>query len=112
MREREVKLSAAPTFVMPDLSSLGPDLRIAIEEPLRTQTTYLDTEDLRLARAGASFRLRTGEGWTIKLPGDTDNGVVSRPEYTFPTESATPPAEARELSLAYARAARLVSAAR
>src|SRR5215204_3077082 len=98
MREREVKLSAAPTFVMPDLSMLGPDLRVAIEEPQRSQTTYLDTEDLRLARAGASLRLRTGEGWTVKLPGETSNGVLSRPEYTFGVESAAPPAAARELT--------------
>jgi CHAD domain-containing protein len=112
MREREVKLSAAPTFVMPDLTRLGEQLRVAVEEPLRTQTTYLDTDDLRLARAGASLRLRNGEGWTVKLPGDTSNGVVSRPEYTFPVESATPPPEARELTLAYTRGERLAPAAR
>jgi inorganic triphosphatase YgiF len=110
--EREVKLSAAPTFVMPELSSLGPDLRIAVGEPLRTQTTYLDTPDLRLARAGASFRLRTGEGWTVKLPGETSNGIVSRPEFTFVAEGASPPAAARELTFAYARTGPLVPAAR
>jgi CHAD domain-containing protein len=112
MREREIKLSAAPTFVMPDLSSLGDDLRVAVEEPHRTQTTYLDTEDLRLARAGASLRLRTGEGWTVKLPGEVSNGVLSRPEYTFATEAAAPPGDARDLTLAYTRTGRLATAAR
>ena len=40
MEEREVKLSAAPAFVMPDLTNLGPGVRITVEEPLRTQTIY------------------------------------------------------------------------
>ena len=112
MEEREVKLSAAPAFVMPDLTTLGPDVRITVEEPLRTQTIYHDTEDLRLARAGASLRLRTGQGWTVKLPGERSNGVVSRPEYTFPTETPTVPDAAHELTLAYARSGQLSPVAR
>jgi CHAD domain-containing protein/RNase P/RNase MRP subunit p29 len=112
MQEREVKLAAAPTFVMPDLSTLGDDVRVAIAEPLRTLTTYLDTDDLRLARAGVIIRLRTGEGWTVKLPGNLDDGVLSRPEFTFLEETQTPPTAATDLVLAYVRTARLAPAAR
>lgn len=112
MREREVKMAAAPTFVLPDLGTLGTDVRVAIAEPERTQTTYVDTEDLRLARAGVSMRLRPGEGWTVKLPGDTDGAVLSRPEFTFPVESTKPPAEAIDLVLAFARTRQIAPVAR
>lgn len=112
MQEREVKLAAAPTFVMPDLSTLGDDVRVAIAEPLRTLTTYFDTEDLRLARAGVSLRHRTGEGWTVKLPGEIGNGVLTRPEYTFPVDGQTPPSAATDLVLAYVRTGRITHAAR
>jgi CHAD domain-containing protein len=81
--EREVKLAAPPAFAMPDVTSAGQGLRVRAEAPLRTTTTYHDTADLRLARAGASLRFRTGQGWTLKLPGGERGGILRRPELVF-----------------------------
>jgi CHAD domain-containing protein len=110
--EREIKLAAAPTFVMPDLASLGEDLVVSTAPPERATTTYQDTADLRLARAGVSLRFRTGEGWTVKLPGTAKGAMLSRPEIGFPGEEAHLPSDARELVLGYTRTAALTTTAR
>ena len=34
----------------------------------QSRRSYYDTDDLRLARAGASLRYRSVDGWTVKLP--------------------------------------------
>src|SRR4249920_1039163 len=72
--EREVKLEAPPAFAMPDLATAAEGLGVAPAPPERTTTTYHDATDLRLARAGASLRFRTGQGWTVKLPGGEHGG--------------------------------------
>ena len=79
-----MKLAAPPAFVMPDLAAAADGLRVTRLAPERMTTTYFDTDDLRLARAGASFRFRTEEGWTVKLPGSSVRGVLRRPELNFP----------------------------
>ena len=62
--ERELKLSAAEGFVLPELGG----------HPLPSRTfvsTYHDTEDLVLARHGVTFRHRVEDGtglWQLKLP--------------------------------------------
>jgi hypothetical protein len=43
--------------------------------PQRLSATYFDTDDLWLARWGASLRRRSGEGWTVKLPVAADDLV-------------------------------------
>ena len=50
--ERELKLAAAPSFRMPVLDGLAEGVTAAPQEPERLSTTYLDTDDLRLARWG------------------------------------------------------------
>ena len=62
--ERELKLSAAEGFVLPELGG----------HPLPSRTfvsTYHDTEELVLARHGVTFRHRVEDGtglWQLKLP--------------------------------------------
>jgi CHAD domain-containing protein len=65
---------------------------------------YYDTEDLRLARHGATLRRRTGghdEGWHLKVPVGGD----SRVELHLPISGATnePPAELAELTFGMTR---------
>lgn len=67
MLEDELKFDADDAFAIPPLPGLTP-------KPPKTLTaTYYDTDDLRLARAGASLRHRVGDElpWTVKLPTDT-----------------------------------------
>src|SRR5262245_59078982 len=100
--ERELKLAASDEFRMPSIFGLvGPIVRQA--PPERNQTTYFDTDDLRLARWGASLRHRPGEGWTIKLPAERDAPFLERPEIVFDGEGGSPPAAALELVRGFVR---------
>ncbi len=115
MREREVKLAAPPTFRMADLADLADlaDGLVAVPgEPLRFQTVYFDTADLRLVRWGCSLRHRSGEGWTAKLPAELDGPVLVRGEHLFGGEPDRPPEEALDLLRAYVRGAPLAPVAR
>jgi CHAD domain-containing protein len=112
MRERETKLSAAPELMLPDLSA--PDGGL-VAEPLaarQLRTTYYDTSDLRLARWGASLRYRTGEGWTVKLPGEGRGPLLVREELSFDGPATQPPSEAVDLVRAFVREAPLGPVAR
>lgn len=100
--ERELKLAADTDFRMPSIYGLaGATLRHA--PPERNATTYFDTEDLRLARWGASLRHRPGEGWTVKLPAERDAPFLVRPEIVFEGNGGTPPAAAVELVRGFVR---------
>lgn len=101
--ERELKLAAAPSFRMPDLDGLAEGVAAAPQEPERLSTTYLDTDDLRLARWGVSFRHRAGQGWTVKLPAEGDGTLLARPEITFAGNGRRPPAAAVDLVRAFIR---------
>jgi CHAD domain-containing protein len=102
--ERELKLAATPGFRMPSVYGLvGPTVRQA--PPERNDTTYYDTEDLRLARWGASLRHRPGEGWTVKLPAEQDAPYLVRPEVVFERSGESPPPEAVELVRGFIRGA-------
>lgn len=106
--EREVKLGAAPGFHLPDLDI--PEEGLLAEAPIeqRLETTYYDTEDLRLARWGYSLRHRAGEGWTLKVPaGSDDSGALHRDELNFVGPARTPPPMARALVTGLARGAPL-----
>jgi CHAD domain-containing protein len=104
--ERELKLAATPDFRMPSIYGLvGPIVRQA--PPERNETTYYDTEDLRLARWGASLRHRPGEGWTVKLPAERDAPFLVRPEIVFEGNGGSPPAAAVELVRGYVRSEEL-----
>jgi len=94
--ERELKLAAPDGFELPDLGG----------EPLEPRTftsTYYDTSDHRLARAGITLRRRVEKGkglWQLKLP----QGAARR-ELEQPGGPAEPPRELARLlvALTYAR---------
>jgi CHAD domain-containing protein len=114
MREREVKLSAWPGFLLPDMGGLGDGVT---SEPIEVRTLdalYYDSSDLRLARWGVTLRFRSGDGtgWTVKLPDGDDGPALVRREVPFPGPAGTPPKEASDLVRAYVRSARLVPVAR
>jgi len=110
--EREVKLAAAPSFRMPDLNDLADGVRLVPKEPERLSTTYLDTDDLRLARWGVNLRHRLGEGWTVKLPAESDGALLVRPEHVFPGSNRRPPVAAVDLVQGFIRSAELRPQAR
>jgi CHAD domain-containing protein len=69
--EIEIKLDADADFRMPDLTGLPGVSTMADGEIQELAAVYLDSEDLRLARHGTTFRRRTGgsdAGWHLKLP--------------------------------------------
>ena len=112
MREREVNLSAGEDFRFPDLSGLLEDVAAAPRNDERLSTVYFDSDDLRLARWGLSFRYRDGQGWMVKLP-DGDSGVLLvRGEVVFQGSRRTPPPGAIDLVEGYLRHADLHPQAR
>ncbi|RBY93638.1 hypothetical protein DQ237_16805 [Blastococcus sp. TF02-8] len=69
--EVERKFDVDPGFVLPDLTGLPGVAAVAAPVVHELTAVYLDTEDLRLARARITLRRRTGgpdEGWHLKLP--------------------------------------------
>jgi CHAD domain-containing protein len=111
-REQEVKLSAPPSLRLPDLDGIADGIAAVPREPVSMLATYLDTDDLRLIRAGVTLRHRTGEGWTVKLPADSNGRFLVRSELTFPGDVRRPVPAALELVRAYARSAPLAPQAR
>ncbi|RYV52542.1 CYTH and CHAD domain-containing protein [Pengzhenrongella frigida] len=70
-REIEAKLEVAPDAVLPDLAALAGVATIDAPATFTLEAVYLDTPDLRLARARITLRRRTGgtdAGWHLKLP--------------------------------------------
>jgi CHAD domain-containing protein len=105
MREREVKLTPVPGFRLPSLTGVVEGAVARPDEILELRADYYDTPDLRLARAGASLRYRTPEGWTVKLPNTGEGAMLVRGEHTFPGEPGAVPDEAVDLVRAYVRTA-------
>jgi len=103
MRERELKFIVPEDFSWTDVD-LGAELTLVREEPLRYDTIYVDTSDLRLAGWGCSLRHRSGEGWTLKLTPATDGGLIERPELEF-RDMAEVPVGALAIVAAYLRGA-------
>jgi CHAD domain-containing protein len=100
--ERELKLAASADFRMPSIYGLGGSA-VRHAPPERNATTYFDTDDLRLARWGASLRHRPGEGWTVKLPAERDTPFLVRPEIVFDGNGGRPPEAAVELVRGFIR---------
>ena len=105
--ERELKLTAAAGFRMPEFAGLADGLVALPSEPELLSTVYFDTDDLRLARWGASLRHRLGQGWTVKLPPDADGDLLVRPEITFAGGPRRPPAGAADVVRAFTRSKNL-----
>jgi CHAD domain-containing protein len=108
MQEREIKLAVPPGFRLPDLDGLLGGI-IAVPLPdVTLSAVYHDTADLRLARAGASLRYRSDDGWTAKLPRSTSAaGLLTRTELPVPGGPGPVPPGAVDLVRAYARTARV-----
>jgi CHAD domain-containing protein len=100
--EREVKLVPGEGFHLPELGQPQPRRDFV--------STYLDTQGLRLARHGVTFRHRVEDGvgvWQLKLPrGD------ARSELEVPGPPARPPSKLLDLLVAYLRGDKLVRVAR
>jgi CHAD domain-containing protein len=110
--EHELKFSPGPLFQVPDLNSI-PGLSADAPEEIRLQAVYFDTDDFRLARAGASLRHRDAEGWTVKLPVAHDSSSLTRAEHHVPGDpSEDPPDAAVDLVRALVRSAPLTPVAR
>jgi CHAD domain-containing protein len=104
--EREVKLSADPGLVLPDLGDAKRGITVGPWSVLQLDATYYDTPILALARWGVTLRSRTGEPghvWTLKLPISTDESEVSRDELTFDGPTGPVPAEVRLAVRGYVR---------
>lgn len=108
MREREIKLSAGRDFRLPDFGGLPGDVVVTPRTVQRLSTVYYDSADLRLARWGISFRFRTGEGWTVKLPDTESDGLLVRDEVVFDGSPRTAPSGALDLVRGYLRGAQLL----
>lgn len=111
-REREIKLAAAPAFRMPPLTDAGGDVFAGPDESLVLDATYYDTDDLRLARSGATLRHRSDQGWLVKLPVGIGNDVLARDEHNFAGAPNVPPAAALDLVRSLIRSAGVASVAR
>ncbi|ASW53969.1 CYTH and CHAD domain-containing protein [Plantactinospora sp. KBS50] len=114
MLEEERKYEVGPGFVLPGLDTVLPaGTRLVPRRPATLTATYLDTPDLRLARAGVSLRHRDGDElpWTVKLPTGT-TGIrieVSRPGRPDAAPDAAPD-DLVALVTAYALGAELAPA--
>lgn len=92
--EREVKLTAERGFRLPELPGTPLEARVFT-------STYFDTDDHRLARAGATLRRRVERGrgaWQLKLPRG-----AARLELEAPGGPAAPPPDMLDLLTAYRR---------
>jgi inorganic triphosphatase YgiF len=111
MRELELKFSLPASFSLlafrPEAAGVA-SVRELPEQSLRA--TYYDTDDLRLARSGATLRYRSGEGdrsgWTLKLPSESSQ-VMTREEMFFVGASGRVPEGVSDLVTAFARHAQL-----
>ncbi|MFF4357329.1 CHAD domain-containing protein [Streptomyces sp. NPDC001604] len=107
-RETERKYdapSAEDASWLPELTGVGGIAAVVEGGTDDLDAVYHDTEDLRLARASATLRRRTGgpdAGWHLKLPLSQD----SREEVQAPL-SETVPDTLRELTLSRTRGAEL-----
>jgi CHAD domain-containing protein len=111
MLEREVKLAVTPGFRLPDLDDVAAAVDTTPVDEHRLETVYYDTPDLRLARWGCNLRLRQGEGWTLKLPTNSEGPTLTRRELEFPGSGGRPPEAAVALVIAYVRRSTLVPVA-
>src|SRR6476661_8486893 len=109
VRERELKLAAPGSFVVPDLTDDGLGVLAMQELPdLLLTSIYYDTSDLRMARSGVTLRYRTGEedgpAWTLKLRVQ-GRDASERDEHTFRGPAEVVPNEAMDLVTALVRSA-------
>jgi CHAD domain-containing protein len=109
--ERERKLAAGPDLELPELDHV---IEGVVAVPLPDQhleAVYVDTPDLRLARAGITVRFRTGEGrsgkWTVKLPEGERGPALARREVDVVAPRRRVPAGVASLVRGHVRSAAL-----
>lgn len=92
--EREAKLAVERDAVLPELDAEG----VVVTAPTtrRLWTTYWDTPERALERAGSSLRHRHEGQWTAKRGSHTSALVLSRGECHFDGAADEPPVEALE----------------
>jgi CHAD domain-containing protein len=105
--EREVKLAVTLDYHLPSPYGVASGLIVRRLVPERLCTMYLDTDDFRVARWGASLRHHPGEGWTVMLPAEPNARVLAPPEITVAGHGAQARAQALELVCAFTRGAGL-----
>lgn len=103
MIEREVKLLVEPGVELPEPDQLMHRLGDWTVEDVEQDATYFDPPDLRLTRSGASFRYRSDDGWTVKLPEGREGAAFTRAEHTFPGKPGPPPLAAVDLVRSWVR---------
>ena len=114
IHEREIKLAAPPGFQLPPLTDIASDIFEGTPSTIELDATYYDTDDLRLARAGALLRHRNDEGWMVKLhSATTDPTALVRDEHLFSDGiDGEPPESALDLVRALVRSAPVARVAR
>jgi CHAD domain-containing protein len=113
--EREAKLTAPASLVLPDLTAVLPGLVAAPAAHQRLDAVYYDCADLRLARDGVTLRYRRGDEeqrWTLKLPAGRSGHALVRRELEFDGSGQRVPPRARDLVHGYLRSGELRSVAR
>ncbi len=111
VRDRKVTLAVPGTFILPDLTDDGVGATQVRDLPGRDLvSTYHDTADLRLARAGVMLRHRAGDEagppWTLELPASPGD-EPARAELRFAGTPRAAPSEALDLVTAFVRSEKL-----
>jgi CHAD domain-containing protein len=112
------RFSSPPGFRLPDLRDAAPGVGAEVFEPTTLESTYHDTPDLRLARAGTTLRHRSDDGWLVRFePRDDQRGAPGtalggRGEHRFDGDATGPPDAALDLVQALVRTARVAPVAR
>jgi CHAD domain-containing protein len=107
-------LSSPPGFRLPELRGVVDGVGAEVVEPTTLESSYYDTSDLRLARAGAILRHSSDDGWVVRFETrDTPGDVPSAGgEHRFDGEAGLPPSAALELVQALVRTGKVVPVAR
>jgi CHAD domain-containing protein len=112
MREREVKMIVSDSFELPDLHDAIAGASLGEVEERVIDDTYHDTADLRLARWGCTLRHRSGDGWTVKIPGPSKGVILDREEVALDGDPGVPPVRALNLVSSLTRGADVDEVAR
>jgi CHAD domain-containing protein len=112
MREREAKMIVADSFELPTLHDAVVGASLGDVEERVIEDTYYDTADLRLARWGCTLRYRSGDGWTVKIPGPSTGVVLDREEVALGGDPGVPPIKALNLVSSLTRGADVDEVAR